>query len=148
MTDKDLAITDAMEQYGGSFVKALAVAARRADPDNLAKIKATWPEYWQRYTEMVEMPQPTSVSKVTVRSNLGRNYFEFGRFRFIGRDGSMGYRTGKVYTLQRVHIFRHGESTTTVFYARRTGLQRLLHGEGRTPYENQQAFDNNWEPAE
>lgn len=52
--DADLDVIDAMEKWGGSFVVALAQAARRADPINLAKIKATWPEYWQQYKEMVE----------------------------------------------------------------------------------------------
>ncbi len=38
-----------METYGGSFVKALAGAARHADDENLRRIKATWPEYWVTY---------------------------------------------------------------------------------------------------
>lgn len=54
MADNDLAVIEAMEKYGGSFVAALALAARRADADNLAKIKATWPEYWQQYAAMAE----------------------------------------------------------------------------------------------
>ena len=54
MADQDLKVIEAMEKYGGSFVAALAQAARRADSTNLAKIKATWPEYWQQYTEMAE----------------------------------------------------------------------------------------------
>jgi hypothetical protein len=57
---RDLATIAAMQKYGGSFVKALSVAALHADPDNLAKLKATWPEYWQRYEHMAEQqPQPT-----------------------------------------------------------------------------------------
>lgn len=54
MVDQDLKVIEAMEKYGGSFVVALAQAARRADADNLARIKATWPEYWQQYTEMAK----------------------------------------------------------------------------------------------
>lgn len=54
MSDHDLDVIDAMEKYGGSFVAALAQAARRADADNLAKIKATFSEYWERYEGMVE----------------------------------------------------------------------------------------------
>ncbi len=53
MNDLDLDVIEAMEKYGGSFVQALAVAASRADADNLAKIKATWPEYWKQYTDMI-----------------------------------------------------------------------------------------------
>lgn len=54
MDESDLKVIEFMEKYGGSFVRALATAARFADSDNLAKIKATWPEYWQRYAEMAE----------------------------------------------------------------------------------------------
>ena len=54
MTDADMKVIDAMEKYGGSFVAALAKAARAADADNLALIKSTWSEYWQRYTEMAK----------------------------------------------------------------------------------------------
>ena len=42
----------AMQQYGGGFVQALALAALRADDANLARIKAGWPEYWRKYTIM------------------------------------------------------------------------------------------------
>jgi hypothetical protein len=48
-TDND--ILRAMTRYGGNFVKWLASAARYADSENLAKIKATWPEYWATYRE-------------------------------------------------------------------------------------------------
>lgn len=54
MNEEDIKVIEAMQKYGGSFIKALADAAERADQENLAKIKATWPEYWQRYTEMAK----------------------------------------------------------------------------------------------
>lgn len=57
MSDKDLDVIEQMEKYGGSFVKALAQAASRADAVNLAKLKAAFPEYWQQYTEMAEAKQ-------------------------------------------------------------------------------------------
>ena len=57
MADRDLEIIEAMETYGGSFAAALALAARRADQENLAKIKATWPELWARYAEMAKPAQ-------------------------------------------------------------------------------------------
>ena len=47
----DLDVINAMESYGGSFVQALASAARHADSVNLDKIKRTWPELWSRYDE-------------------------------------------------------------------------------------------------
>jgi len=46
---RDYWTIEAMTKYGGSFVKALAEAARRADPQNLARIKTAWPEYWAEY---------------------------------------------------------------------------------------------------
>lgn len=55
MTDEDMQTIEAMERYGGSFVVALAQAARRADRINLGKLKAAFPEYWQQYTQMAGM---------------------------------------------------------------------------------------------
>lgn len=52
MSSEDLAVIEAMKKYGGSFAAHLAQAASCADAENLAKIKATWPGYWQRYAEM------------------------------------------------------------------------------------------------
>lgn len=49
--DFDFWTIQAMVKYGGSFVKGLAAAALHADRHNLAKIKATWPEYWEDYQE-------------------------------------------------------------------------------------------------
>ncbi len=44
----------AMMKYGGEFVKLLGQAFRYADGRNQAKIKATWPEYWEKYSELGE----------------------------------------------------------------------------------------------
>ncbi len=52
MTDKKTIET--MMEYGGSFVRKLGAAALVADPDNLAKIKATWPDYWAQYDRMAK----------------------------------------------------------------------------------------------
>lgn len=49
MDENDLKTVEAMERYGGSFVKQLAQLCHRADPINLKKIKAAWPEYWREY---------------------------------------------------------------------------------------------------
>ena len=46
----DQRIIENMISYGGSFVKSLGLAARNADPDNLRRIKETWPEYWFKYS--------------------------------------------------------------------------------------------------
>lgn len=45
----DEQVIHAMETHGGSFVRALARAARAADVDNFAKLKAAFPELWADY---------------------------------------------------------------------------------------------------
>jgi len=49
--DKSKAIR-AMEEFGGSFVKTLALAWRLADPNNRTRIETTWPELFAHYFEM------------------------------------------------------------------------------------------------
>ena len=51
----DWEVVKAMSVYGGSFVQVLAELCNKADPENLKRIKATWPEYWQEYAEMSEL---------------------------------------------------------------------------------------------
>ena len=53
MKDNDYLILDAMSVYGGSFVKAIAVAARMADSENYVKLKAAFPELWASYASFV-----------------------------------------------------------------------------------------------
>ncbi len=53
MKDNDYLILEAMSVYGGSFVKALAVAARMADNENYSKLKAAFPELWDSYAAFV-----------------------------------------------------------------------------------------------
>lgn len=50
-------VIETMRAYGGSFVSALAEAARRADSNNLQRIKNTWPDYWKQYANMAETIQ-------------------------------------------------------------------------------------------
>jgi hypothetical protein len=45
---------ETMMEYGGSFVRKLGAAAYVADEENLAKIKATWPDYWAEYSRMAK----------------------------------------------------------------------------------------------
>lgn len=49
---KDIKMIEAMNKYGGSFVKALAQALQQADPENYYKLIATFPEYVKTYKEM------------------------------------------------------------------------------------------------
>lgn len=41
-----------MQEYGGSFVRALGAAALAADPANLKKIRDAFPDYWANYAKM------------------------------------------------------------------------------------------------
>lgn len=52
LTEQDYKTVDAMETYGGSFVKALGACFRRADHNNFRKLKETFSEYWDQYTNM------------------------------------------------------------------------------------------------
>ena len=52
MSSADFKVIEAMRLFGGSFVHALATAATKADPENLAKIKSTWPDLWERYGKL------------------------------------------------------------------------------------------------
>jgi pyruvate/2-oxoacid:ferredoxin oxidoreductase beta subunit len=49
MNEEEIKIVEAMERYGGSFVKALSACFWRADRKNFIKLKATFPEYWEEY---------------------------------------------------------------------------------------------------
>ncbi len=50
----DRQIINTMIEYGGSFVRKLGAAALVADQENMAKIKATWPDYWSQYARMAK----------------------------------------------------------------------------------------------
>ena len=52
----DFAILQAMQTYGGSFAKGIARAAFAADNTNYAKLKAAFPELWERYAAFVKKP--------------------------------------------------------------------------------------------
>ena len=52
VTDRDVART--MQEYGGSFVRALGTAALAADPSNLKKLRDAFPDYWANYARMAE----------------------------------------------------------------------------------------------
>lgn len=47
-------VLDAMEEFGGGFVRHLAAAWRRADEDNFRRLKAAFPHYWDQYTAVAQ----------------------------------------------------------------------------------------------
>lgn len=56
--DEDLATLKAMVRHGGGFVSKLGDAGIHADENNLTIIKAAFPVYWKRYSEMTKtMPK-------------------------------------------------------------------------------------------
>ena len=52
MTSDDRFTLAAMRAYGGSFFQHLGLAALYADENNLAKLKAAFPEEWEKYEQM------------------------------------------------------------------------------------------------
>lgn len=55
MNEHDQHIIDAMRKYGGSFAKAVALAAMAADEENLEKIKKAFPELWAKYGAFLKL---------------------------------------------------------------------------------------------
>lgn len=47
-------ITVAMNDYGGSFVKALGECVRHADDQNYTKLVQAFPDYFKKYTELAK----------------------------------------------------------------------------------------------
>jgi hypothetical protein len=54
MTKQELDIIGAMELFGGSFVKALAVCFKRADEDNFWILRQSFDHYWVKYSKYVK----------------------------------------------------------------------------------------------
>lgn len=52
-----------MAKFGGSFARAIAEAAQRADPQNLARLKSAFPELIQEYGEMAELIEKRALDK-------------------------------------------------------------------------------------
>ena len=52
MTDQEYLVVEAMEKYGGSFVKSLSECFFKADENNFDKLKEAFPEYWAQYEKM------------------------------------------------------------------------------------------------
>lgn len=46
------AVSEAMIEFGGSFVHFLGQTLRRADPMNVRVIRAAWPGYWREYLNL------------------------------------------------------------------------------------------------
>lgn len=53
----DFKILKAMRKYGGGFATQLAIAAYCADDENLARIKAAFPDLWEKYAKFAEIDE-------------------------------------------------------------------------------------------
>jgi hypothetical protein len=63
-------------------------------------------------------------------------------FRFIGEDGSMGYRAGKIYLLTISDWYHNGVSTLSII----SSLPRVFKKIGiYCPYSSCETFFKNWE---
>ncbi len=56
-----------MERTGGGFVKALAAAAYKADPENYRRLKVAFPEYWRTYEQRARMRAANDAGAHTVQ---------------------------------------------------------------------------------
>lgn len=50
----DFPIINAMAMYGGSFARAIADAAQRADPVNFIRLKTAFPDLWDQYADLAK----------------------------------------------------------------------------------------------
>ena len=63
MSDEKIVVAEAMEKFGGGFVKALGTALFRADANNTQRIKDAFPFYWDKYKTMGEQVQRKNDAK-------------------------------------------------------------------------------------
>jgi hypothetical protein len=54
MTEEEMKVVETMQEFGGSFVKALASCFYRADPLNFQRLRKAFPEYWNEYREKAD----------------------------------------------------------------------------------------------
>jgi len=59
----DFDVIETMIHLGGSFVRALGHAWRAADTDNRARLRAAFPEYWDRYKELAALKLPPEADR-------------------------------------------------------------------------------------
>lgn len=53
--DECIDVSEAMELWGGSFVKVLGIAIRLADNSNRVRLKKAFPEFWGQYLKQARM---------------------------------------------------------------------------------------------
>ena len=54
MEASDWETTELMILFGGGFARALGHLFRLADPDNAQRLKAAFPELWEKYQRMAQ----------------------------------------------------------------------------------------------
>ena len=53
-SEEDWKVIENMRKFGGSFVNSLGDCFLRADATNYAKLRKTFPEYWNEYRDIGE----------------------------------------------------------------------------------------------
>jgi hypothetical protein len=66
MTDDERTV-QAMRVYGGSFIRSLAGCFMFADAENAARLKAAFPDYWQKYSELGDLAEKREKEKQNER---------------------------------------------------------------------------------
>jgi hypothetical protein len=56
-------VYDAMELYGGGFVKHLGALWRRADRENWLRLMTVFQQYWEEYEQVVELKKREAAIK-------------------------------------------------------------------------------------
>ena len=59
MTTEEVKIVEAMRQFGGGFVQALAVAFQAADTRNFTRLRLAFQDVWSNYTILAAMKGAT-----------------------------------------------------------------------------------------
>lgn len=63
-------MSEAMIQFGGSFVQALGKALRLADPENSEKLRRAFPEYCEAYAEFARTIKHKAEAPAKITSAL------------------------------------------------------------------------------
>ena len=118
MNEEDIKIIDAMEEYGGSFVKALANVCRHADHYNLGKIRQAFHEYWNVYREKSEQLEKTKLYKnepSKIKNNIicgfagiGKSYLANKMTGWIDLESTPFNKNWDLYTDVAIHMQKNG----------------------------------------
>ncbi len=70
----DNVILESMYEYGGSFAKAIALAARVADIENYNRLRSAFPDLWERYATYALRFNSNQIDESTWRQMANKCY--------------------------------------------------------------------------